>query len=94
MTIEDMRFLEIVEDYCKTNTEIIPHLINSLTMAIRRRIADEIEKRVSAECALAIAMCRRGKRTDRMLLGKLKELQGYSSLDFQKNIEEIEEKQK
>jgi hypothetical protein len=94
MTIEDMQFLANVEDYCRKNPEIIPNLITTLTLSIRTRLTEEKEKRLSAECALAIALCRKGKTTDGMLLGKLKELQGYSSLDFQRNIDELEEKQK
>ena len=93
MTIDDIQFLENVENYCRKNPEIIPNLITTLTLSIRTRLTEENEKRLSAECALAIALCRRGKTTDGMLLGKLKELQGYSSLDFQKNIEELEKKQ-
>ena len=94
MTIEDLKFLAEVEDYCRKKPEIIPSLITTLTLSIRTRLTEENEKRLSAECALAIALCRRGKTTDGMLLGKLKELQGYSSLDFQRNIDELEEKQK
>ena len=73
------QFLHLVESYVKEDPEVAAFIHESVASGLRASLQDAMERASDMEVALAVAVGRKHKGSDALILDKLKKWEGRTS---------------
>lgn len=88
--IEHSQFLTYIKDYISKHPEVAAYINDFIAKGIELSRKEALERAADMEIALCVAIAKRYKGRDELILSKLKKWNGNSSLRWDDVIETLE----